>query len=84
MLQDLLKSKKGKLGNHWRMKIWNCINALTTLPVESCNNALKYVTCSINSNVNLDTTCGRILNREDSRMKFRRNDAKRDQNNYAS
>ncbi len=55
ILQEVLKSKEDKLGNHWRIKIRNCLDAMTTLPVESCNKALKYGSHSINLNMNLDT-----------------------------
>ncbi len=68
MLQEILKSKEDKLGNHWRMNIKNCMDAMITPPLESCNKALKYGLHLIHSNMNLDTTCGRVLNGADSRI----------------
>ncbi len=60
------------------MKIRNCMDTMTTSPVESCNKALKYGLHSIYSNMNLNTTCQRVLNRADSRIQQRQNDAKRE------
>ncbi len=67
MLQGVLKSKEDKIGHYWQMKIRNCMDAMTTSPVESCNKALKYGLHSIHSNMNLETTCGRVLNGADSK-----------------
>ncbi len=33
MLQEVLKSKEHKFGNHWRMKIRNCMDVVNTSPV---------------------------------------------------
>ncbi len=33
MLQEVLKAKEDKLGNHWQIKIRNCMDAMTTSPL---------------------------------------------------
>ena len=59
MLQEVLISKEDKLENHWQIKIRSSMYAMTTLPVKSCNKALKYASHSIHF---LENTCRRILN----------------------
>ncbi len=78
MIQEVLKSKENKLGNHWQMKMSNCTDAMTTSPVEPCNNAIKYGSHSIHSNMNLDTNCGRVLTGANSRIQWRKNDVERE------
>lgn len=83
---QIKKSKEDKLGNHQRMNIRNGIDATNTSPVESCKKASKYSSHSIHSNMNLDTTCGRVLSGTDSQIQLQCNDAKKEilHNNYAS
>ncbi len=77
MLKEILKSKRDNLGNHWRMKIKNCMDAMTTSPLESSNKALKYGLYLIHSTMNVDSTCRRVLNGANSRIQQRRNNAKK-------
>ncbi len=60
-LQDVIKTKESKLANYVQMEIRNCMDAMTTLPVESYNIALKNGSHAVHSNMNLDNTCMKAL-----------------------
>ena len=77
-LQEILRSKEDKLGNHLRHRIHNCMDALTTSPVESSNCALKHGSHAIHSNMNLDNTCTRALDGVQNKIQRRRNAAERE------
>ncbi len=77
-LQENLRSKEAKLGNHFRLFLRNCMDAMTTSPVESCNHSVKHGSFSVHSNMNLDMTCAKILDGANTRIQRRRNAAERE------
>ncbi len=60
-LQENLCSKEAKLGNHFCLFLRNCMDAMTTSPVESCNHSVKHGSFAVHSNMKLDMTCAKIL-----------------------
>ena len=77
-LQLNLRSKEFKLANNIRMEMRNCMDASTTFPAESNNNAIKHGAFSIHSNMNLDTATQRLLGGINSRLVRQRNNAHRE------
>ncbi len=67
-LQENLHSKEAKLGNHFHLFLRNCMDAMTTSLVESCNHLVKHGTFSVHSKMNLDMTCGKILDGANTRI----------------
>ncbi len=67
-LQENLRSKEAKLGNHFHLILRNCMNAMTTSPVESCNYLVKHGSFSVHSNMNLDITCAKVLDGANTRI----------------
>ena len=54
------------------------MDAMTTSPVESCNNSIKHGSHSVHSNMNLDTTCTKVLEGAQARIQRCRNLAERE------
>jgi len=79
-LQMNLRAKESKIGNHFRMNIRNCMDALTTSPVESSNNSLKNGRYAINSNMHLNKSVKRMLDGINDRLSRKRHKAQRDIN----
>ena len=77
-LQEIMKTKESKLANYKRMEIRNCMDAMTTSPVESCNSALKHGSHAVHSNMNLETTCKKTLDGIHNKIQRRRNAAERE------
>ena len=85
-LQDNLRSKEYKLAGYHRIYIPNCMDACTTSPVESNNNAVKHGPSRVNARRNLDETVNRLIKGINTRFSQRNNKAKREvnRNNTAS
>ncbi|KAL7543722.1 hypothetical protein ACHAXR_013004 [Thalassiosira sp. AJA248-18] len=75
-----LKSKESKLAGYIRKEVMNCMDACTTSPVESNNNALKHGPSKISSNMNVDNATVRLLDGINTRLKRRHYQAKRELN----
>ena len=60
-LKESLKSKESKLAGYVRHELTNCMDACTTSPVESNNNALKHGPSKITSTMNIDKSTVRLL-----------------------
>ena len=79
-LQEKLRAKEAKLANYMRMDSRNCLDACTTSPVESANNAIKHGPNKVSSNMNLDRSTERMISGVNRRLDKRRNQAFRDMN----
>ncbi len=67
-LQENLHRKEAKLGNHFCLFLRNCMDAMTTSLVESCNHSVKHGSFSVHSNMNLDMTCAKVLDGANTRI----------------
>jgi hypothetical protein len=74
-LKENLRSREFKLANYIRMEMRNCMDACTTSPVESNNNAIKHGSFAVHCNMNLDKATQRMLNGFNSRLRRRKNRA---------
>jgi hypothetical protein len=77
-LQAKLKSKEFKLAGYLRMDIKDCLDAMTTSPVEGNNRVVKHGTSKISSTMNLDKAAKKLLIGINTRLRLRRNKAKRE------
>ena len=76
-LQNTLRTKEFKLAGYRRKDIKCGMDACTTSPVESNNNAIKHGPSGINSKMNLNKSITNLLRGINNRYKRRRNHAKR-------
>ncbi len=85
-LQLSVQTKIAKLGGFRRMDRKNCMDAMTTSPAESNNNAIKHSTTTANSRKNIDGMMSDVVRGINSRLHRRRNEALRElgQNNTSS
>ncbi len=72
-LNENLCSKEAKLGNHFCLFLRNCMDIMTASPVESCNHLVKHGSFSVH--LNLDMTCGKVLDGANMQIQCRRNSA---------
>ena len=79
-LQKNLQTKEAKLANYIRMGMKNCMDACTTSPVESNNNAIKHGAFKVTSNMNIDKVTKNLMNHINSRLRKRRHKAIRQVN----
>ena len=76
-LQNTLRTKEYKLAGYRRNELKCGMDACTTSPVESNNNAIKHGPSGINSKMNLSKSVTRLLAGINNRYKRRKNLAKR-------
>ncbi len=69
-LQENFRNKESKLANSIWLDCRNCMDIMTTSPIESCNHALKNSSHSVHSNMNLDTTCAKVVESVESRIRI--------------
>ena len=60
------------------MDIKDCLDAMTTSPVEGNNRVVKHGTSKISSTMNLDKAAKKLLTGINTRLRLRRNKAKRE------
>lgn len=85
-LAGSLRSKEHKLAGYLRQDIKDCLDACTTSPVESNNNAIKHGPNFVNSKMNLDKTVLRLLTGIQERLRKRLDEAEMElhKTNYSS
>ena len=85
-LKENLASKEDKFAGYVRHTIKNCMDAMTTSPVESHNRVLKHGPEAIHPNYHLNTTVSKIMNSSITRLRLRKDRAmiETGKNNLAS
>ena len=85
-LKENLASKEDKFAGYIRHTIKNCMDAMTTAPVESHNRVLKHGPDAIHPNYHLNTTVSKIMNSSITRLRLRKDKAmiETGKNNLAS
>ena len=85
-LKENLASKEDKFAGYIRHTIKNCMDAMTTSPVEAHNRVLKHGPDSIHPNYHLNTTVSKIMNSSITRLRLRKDRAmiENRKNNLAS
>lgn len=85
-LQEHLREREHKLGNHFRMDILHCNEACTSSPAESMNSTIKHGPIATNSNLSLNKSASRMVDGINTRLDRRSADAVREMNStyYAS
>ena len=75
-LQLNLSSKEEKYAGYVRMSIKNCMNAMTTSPVEGQNKVLKHGPDYVNGNFHMDKSVSKIVRAIAHRLRRRLRGAK--------
>ncbi len=72
-LKENLRKKQSYLANHIWFNCRNCMDAMTASLVESCNHAMKIGTFSVHFNMNLETTCAKVLEGVELQIQHQKN-----------
>ena len=70
-LKDNLASKEDKFAGYVQLTSKNCMDAMTTSPVESQNRVLKHGPDAIHPNTNLNRAVSKIVNSSITRLRLR-------------